>query len=173
MIGRLDRPTAAALGPLYSAHVENGEIPDYGHPTDQIECEGPDGQHVAALAFWHASVPRAPCERGGPPLVQARAFTTRVWYRSSAGWFSIPAFERRGSLTIENGTIWFAGKEQGFSGRIRSVARKRMGMNRWVHVRYETDGEVRDAYFLDSGLLGWAGVLGGNRRLAEAAADRS
>jgi hypothetical protein len=59
MIGRLDRPTAADTGALYSGLVEQGQIPDYGHPTDQIEGEGPDGNHVAALVFWHESAPKA------------------------------------------------------------------------------------------------------------------
>lgn len=59
MIGRLDRPTAATIGALYSGHVAKGEIPDYGHPTDEIEVEGPDGNHVAALVFWHESAVKA------------------------------------------------------------------------------------------------------------------
>jgi hypothetical protein len=92
--------------------------------------------------------------------------TKGVWYRSSAG-VGIPAYEDRGELAIEQGTIKFAGKKQSVSGRIRSVGRQQMGMNRWVHVRYENDGKTRDSYFMDSGLLGWAGILGGNKRLAE------
>jgi len=92
--------------------------------------------------------------------------TKSVWYRSSSG-VGVPAYEDRGELTIEQGTIRFAGKKRSVLGRIRSVGRQQMGTNRWVHVRYESDGETRDSYFMDSGLLGWAGVLGGNRRLAE------
>jgi hypothetical protein len=89
-----------------------------------------------------------------------------VWYRSSAG-LSIPAYQDSGTLTIEEGTISFIGKKQSVSGRVRSVGRTQMGMNRWVHVQYEAEGETRDAYFIDSGLVGWAGVFGGNKRLAE------
>lgn len=59
MVGRLDRPAADSTGALYSAMVASGEIPDYGHPTDAIECEGPDGHHVAALVFWHESTEKA------------------------------------------------------------------------------------------------------------------
>jgi hypothetical protein len=93
--------------------------------------------------------------------------TTRVWYRSSAG-MGIPAYEDRGELIALHGTLRFDGKKQSISGQIRSVGRKQMGTNRWVHVQYDSDGESRDAYFMDSGLLGWAGVLGGNKRLAAA-----
>jgi hypothetical protein len=59
MIGRLDRPAAGSAGVLYSALVESGQIPDYGRSTDAIECEGPDGHHVAALVFWHESTEKA------------------------------------------------------------------------------------------------------------------
>ncbi len=57
------------------------------------------------------------------------------------------------------GRVTFEGKKQIISGRIRSVGRKQMGMNRWVHVQYDTDGETRDAYFMDGDALGWAGVF--------------
>jgi hypothetical protein len=63
MIGRFDRPAADSAGALYSALVESGQIPDYGHATDAIECEGPDGHHVAALVFWHESTEKAPRKR--------------------------------------------------------------------------------------------------------------
>lgn len=59
MIGRFDRPTAGSAGALYSGLVEKGQIPDYGHPTDLIEGEGPDGHHVVALVFWHESTEKA------------------------------------------------------------------------------------------------------------------
>ena len=89
-----------------------------------------------------------------------------VWYRGSPG-TGIPAYEDKGTLDIADGTMSFAGKKQSASGRIRSVDREQMGTNRWIHVQYEAEGGLRDAYFMNSGLLGWAGMLGGNKRLAE------
>jgi hypothetical protein len=63
LVGRLDRPTAGDIGALYSGHVSKGSIPDYGTPTDQLERDGPDGQHVAALVFWKESMRRADAPR--------------------------------------------------------------------------------------------------------------
>jgi hypothetical protein len=70
MIGRNDRPTARSAGDLYSDHVSKGQIPDYGHWTDTIECEGPDGHHVVALVFWHESAekPHGPLHAPGRTL---------------------------------------------------------------------------------------------------------
>ncbi len=90
---------------------------------------------------------------------------TTIWYRSSTRG-RIPAYEDRGGLILVGGRVTFEGKKQIISGRIRSVGRKQMGMNRWVHVQYDTDGETRDAYFMDGDALGWAGVFGGNKDLA-------
>ncbi|TDC55455.1 hypothetical protein E1281_12415 [Actinomadura sp. KC345] len=88
-----------------------------------------------------------------------------VWYRSAAA-VNVPAWEDRGSLSIQRGTFQFTGKSRAVGGSIISVGRTQMGTNRWVHVRYDDQGQARDAYFKDGGALGWAGVLGGNKRLA-------
>lgn len=72
LVGRLDRPTAGTIGALYSGHVAKGNLPDYGDPTDQLELEGPDGTHVAALLFWHESM------RKGPEAAQKKR---RFWQR--------------------------------------------------------------------------------------------
>ena len=90
---------------------------------------------------------------------------TTIWYRSSTR-MRIPAYEDRGGLILVDGRLRFEGKKQTISGHIRSVGRKQMGMNRWVHVQYDTDGQTRDAYFMDGDVLGWAGVFGGNKDLA-------
>jgi len=55
MVGRLDRPTAAAVGALYAQLRDTGQLPDYGTPTEQFETDGPDGNHVAVLVFWQES----------------------------------------------------------------------------------------------------------------------
>lgn len=91
---------------------------------------------------------------------------SNIWYRTTAA-VNVPVWEDRGSLSIGPGTIRFDGGKNNVSGSIRMVDRAQMGTNRWVHVRYEDDrGDTRDAYFMDGGMLGWAGVLGGNKRLA-------
>jgi hypothetical protein len=107
--------------------------------------------------------PQNSCSEDGGREVEMVA---KVWYRSSAG-VGIPVYQDRGTLNVEKGTIRFVGKKESVSGRVRSVDRKQLGINRWVHVQYGTNGETRDAYFMDSGLLGWSGVLGGNKRLAK------
>jgi len=55
MVGRLDRPTAGSVGALYAQLRDTGQLPDYGTPTEQFEADGPDGNHVAVLVFWHES----------------------------------------------------------------------------------------------------------------------
>lgn len=93
-----------------------------------------------------------------------------VWLRSSeANWGSLRAYEDVGTLTIEKGSLEFAGKKLNVSiSHIRSVSRKRIGrdfINNWIHVQYEADGEIRNAYLVDGGLMGWSGIIGGNSRI--------
>jgi hypothetical protein len=88
----------------------------------------------------------------------------KVWYRSSEG----TKIEDRGTLTVGDGAIDFAGKKGTASGPVRSVRIRPTGFTNWVHTQYEADGELRDAYFVSSALLGWSGILGANKRLAEA-----
>jgi hypothetical protein len=38
-------------------------------------------------------------------------------------------------------------------------------VNRWITVEY---GHEQIAMFVDAGMLGWSGILGGNKRLREA-----
>ncbi|HWB69758.1 MAG TPA: hypothetical protein VG518_07255 [Solirubrobacterales bacterium] len=92
--------------------------------------------------------------------------TEKVWYRSSEG----STIQDRGTLTVGEGRIEFAGKKGKVSGRIRSAKKRPMGFKNWIHVSYEAadTGEAHDAYFLVSGMLGWGGVLGGNGKLTEA-----
>lgn len=90
--------------------------------------------------------------------------TKKVWYRSTLG----TKIEDKGTLTVANGAIDFAGKKGTASGPIRSVRMRPNGFTNWVHAQYEAEGELRDAYFVCSALLGWGGVLGANKQLAEA-----
>ncbi len=89
----------------------------------------------------------------------------KVWYRSSEG----SKIEDRGTLAIADGAIEFAGRKGTVSGPIRAARKRPSGFTNWVLVQYEADGELRDAYFVCSQMLGWVGVLGANKRLLEAA----
>jgi hypothetical protein len=91
--------------------------------------------------------------------------TKKVWYRSSEG----SKIEDRGTLTIADGTIEFAGKKGSASGPIRAARKRPSGFTNWVLIQYEAEGELRDAYFVCSQMLGWVGILGANRQLLEAA----
>jgi len=89
--------------------------------------------------------------------------TKNVWYRSTPGsWI-----EDRGALTVEDGTLTFTGKKGAISGQVRSAATRSVGFSNWIKATYEADGETREAFFLVKDLLGWAGMLGGNRELRE------
>ncbi len=87
----------------------------------------------------------------------------KVWYQPH------DKFGRRyhsGSLTIDPGEATYQGKKETFTIHGASkVEPKMVGMNTWVHVAYDADGEARDAYFLDRRMLGWQGILGGNDKL--------
>jgi hypothetical protein len=90
--------------------------------------------------------------------------TKNVWYRGDLEG-SRP--QDRGKVTVEGGAISFAGKKGTFSGSVQSADRRPYAFKNWVHVSYEADGGPRDAYFLCSDLLGWAGMLGANKALTE------
>lgn len=91
--------------------------------------------------------------------------TNKVWYRSSEG----SKIEDRGTLTIADGAIQFAGKKGTAAGPIRAARKRPSGFTNWVLIQYEADGELRDAYFVCSQMLGWVGIFGANKKLLEAA----
>jgi hypothetical protein len=90
--------------------------------------------------------------------------TKKVWYRATAG----SRIEDRGTLTVAGGTIEFVGKKGTVSGRVQSAAIKPVGFNNWVQVKYQDAEGSKDAYFVVSAMLGWSGILGANKQLAEA-----
>src|SRR3954447_3442635 len=90
--------------------------------------------------------------------------TKNVWYRSTPG----SRIEDRGTVTVEGGTFTFAGKKGNVAGRVLAAGTRSAGFNNWVKATYETEGETREAFFLVKDLLGWAGMLGGNKELREA-----
>jgi hypothetical protein len=88
-----------------------------------------------------------------------------VWYRSTRG----SRIEDRGTVTVENGTFSFAGRKKGtISGRVLTAGTRPVGFNSWVVATYDEGGETKEAYFLVKDLLGWAGMLGGNKELKQA-----
>jgi len=94
--------------------------------------------------------------------------TERVWYRSIEG----SRIEDRGTLTVAGGAIWFSGRKgTTVGGPVRAVLSRPHGFTNWVVVTYEQAGERREGYFVCSQLLGWAGILGANRKLQGAIED--
>lgn len=87
----------------------------------------------------------------------------KVWYRSSRG----SRIEDRGTVTVENGSFSFAGRKGNVSGRVLTAGTRPVGFNSWVIATYDDGGETKEAYFLVKDLLGWAGMLGGNKELKE------
>ncbi len=90
--------------------------------------------------------------------------TKNVWYRSTPG----SRIEDRGTVTVEGGAFTFAGKKGKVAGRVLQAGTRSAGFNNWVKATYEADGQSRDAFFLVKDLLGWGGMLGGNKELREA-----
>jgi hypothetical protein len=87
-----------------------------------------------------------------------------VWYRSTPG----SRIEDRGTVTVDGGTFTFSGKKGNVTGRVLAAGTRPAGFNNWVKATYEAEGETREAFFLIKDLLGWGGMLGGNRELREA-----
>jgi hypothetical protein len=87
-----------------------------------------------------------------------------VWYRSTPG----SRIEDRGTVTVDGGTFSFAGKKGTVAGRVLAAGTRSAGFNNWVKATYEADGGQGEAFFLVKDLLGWAGMLGGNKELREA-----
>jgi|SRR5215212_6982724 len=90
--------------------------------------------------------------------------TKNVWYRSTPG----SRIEDRGTITVEGGTLAFNGRKGSAAGRVLAATTRSAGFNNWVKATYEAEGESREAFFLVKDLLGWGGMLGGNKELREA-----
>ena len=97
----------------------------------------------------------------------------KVWYRSKplgVGEITLKAMEDSGSLTAEPGSIRFDGKKKGTIEirdikRVSAATAGRDFVNKWVTVEYGAD---QVAMFVNAGMLGWSGILGGNRKLLAA-----
>jgi hypothetical protein len=95
-----------------------------------------------------------------------------VWYRPEGAEGAGPTRDQdKGKLTIASGKAAFEGKKKQIAfDRIRSVGRQRISLwLMWADIEYEEDGQVHHAYFGDRRMLGWAGILGSNAKIAEAA----
>ena len=90
--------------------------------------------------------------------------TKNVWYRSTPG----SRIEDRGTVTVEGAAFSFAGRKGTVAGRVLSAGTRSAGFSNWVKAAYEADGGTLEAFFLVKDMLGWAGMLGGNRELREA-----
>jgi hypothetical protein len=90
--------------------------------------------------------------------------TKNVWYRSTPG----SRIEDRGTVTVEGGNLTFTGKKGTVSGRVLAAGTRSAGFNNWIKATYESDGQTGEAFFLIKDLLGWGGMLGGNKELREA-----
>jgi len=90
--------------------------------------------------------------------------TKNVWYRSTPG----SRIEDRGTVTVEGGDFRFAGKKGTVAGRVLAAGTRSAGFNNWIKATYEADGQTQEAFFLVKDLLGWGGMLGGNKELREA-----
>jgi hypothetical protein len=95
-----------------------------------------------------------------------------VWYRSrpiEATELTMKAMEDRGSLTVEPGRLVFHGRKQTVEiTGISDISADRHGrdfINRWITITY---GDGNTALFVDGSLMGWGGILGGNKKLRRA-----
>jgi len=71
-------------------------------------------------------------------------------------------------VTVENGSFSFAGRKGTVAGPVLWAGTRSAGFNNWVKATYEANGQTHDAFFLVKDLLGWGGMLGGNKELREA-----
>ena len=90
--------------------------------------------------------------------------TKNVWYRSTPG----SRIEDRGTVTVEGGALTFVGKKGTIAGRVLAAGNRSAGFSNWVKATYEAERRQGEAFFLVRDLLGWGGMLGGNRELREA-----
>ena len=99
-----------------------------------------------------------------------------VWYRpAESRWrdAELTAYRDSGRLVVRAGSLEFYGR----AGRVevagvRSVSLVKQGrdfVNDWVRIEYGEAATPATAFFADGSWLGWGGILGGTRRIFEAA----
>lgn len=93
-----------------------------------------------------------------------------VWYRAGAqsSIWSIPVYQDAGTLIVADDAIDYIGKNERLSIPISTIERVVFGrqgidwVNTWVAIEH-CGGDL--TLFKDRGFLGWAGLLGGTRRI--------
>ena len=101
----------------------------------------------------------------------AAVFDT-VWYlpvENTAGDFNFLAYRDTGQLIVHDAGLQYNGGKgtlyiQGIS-RVTIGKQGRDFVNDWVRVEY---GQGQTAFFADGSWLGWGGMLGGTRKIADA-----
>jgi hypothetical protein len=92
----------------------------------------------------------------------------KVWLRTDA---EKTFGQESGTLTVESPNATFVGKKRTITMTpVRSVGRRRVGgaWNDWLDLEFDENGQSAHAYITDRRFLGWAGLLGGNEKIASA-----
>jgi hypothetical protein len=99
----------------------------------------------------------------------------KVWYLPDENrWADLNpvAFNDVGRLIVHSDSIVFQGRhETVVITQIRRVSYGKQGrdfVNNWVKIEYGDGPTLSTAFFADGSLLGWGGVLGGNKRILRA-----
>jgi hypothetical protein len=92
-----------------------------------------------------------------------------VWYRAGApSIWSIPVYQDAGTLIVADDAIEYIGKKRRLSIPISIIERVTLGrqgidwVNTWVAIEH---GGGDATLFKDRRFLGWAGLLGGTKRI--------
>jgi hypothetical protein len=92
-----------------------------------------------------------------------------VWHRAGApSIWSIPAYQDAGTLIVADKAIEYIGKKRRLSIPLSTIERVVLGrrgvdwVNTWLAIEH---GGGDAMLFKDRGFLGWAGLLGGNKRI--------
>jgi len=103
----------------------------------------------------------------------------KVWYMSKprAGWFEkLLAYDDIGALTVTEGALHYQGRDWNFA--VTNITGLTFGyygidfVNTWLCVEYLEAGRPITVWFKDGGSLGWSGILGGSKAIAQAVLSR-
>jgi hypothetical protein len=100
----------------------------------------------------------------------------KAWYLSGDSiWrvFRLLAYQDVGKLTVSDSRVEFKSNQRTIViDSIRRVSYGKQGrdfVNNWVKIEYVQGESSHTAFFADGGSHGWDGVLGGTKRIFEAA----
>lgn len=125
-------------------------------------------QHMGLLASANPSYRAQPLPRFE---IEGGIEFKKVWYRPAerrTGQVFELAYNNVGSLYIGDEVIVFQGDQQILISNPRLVTFSRQGpdlVNNWVKLVYGDPSAPEVAFFADGRYKGWAGVLGGTRRI--------